>query len=288
MRSDVCYNVVSVLARFPPPRTDYLEVAREQEVYQVRGAKIVACVYALSSSLNPDTVRYVGKSKEDNGAARLKQHLKESRKSRTRKCTWVRSVQSAGGVIVSTVLESGLSYAESGIREIFYIAYYRGMGNALTNLTDGGEGSLGAVRSPDTRAKISAGLTGKPKPHRTNAHRAALSTAFSGRTVSAETRAKISAAHTGKIRTAEHRAALSAANMGKTLSSERCAEMSARQMGKTQSSETRAKRSAALVGRPLTAAHRRKIGAANKARAAQKKAEARQQSMLRHPAGKGK
>jgi len=138
----------------------------------------MACVYALSSSLDPNVVRYVGRSKADCGKSRLEHHLWETRRgTRSHKCNWINSVQSAGGKIVSTVLESGLTWGESTMREVFFIAHYRDMGS-LTNMTDGGEGAVGAIPSSVTRAKMSAALKGRPLSAE---HRAALSAATKGK-----------------------------------------------------------------------------------------------------------
>ena len=76
----------------------------------------------------------------------------------------------------------------------------------LYNLTAGGEGAAGCVRSPETRARIAAGQIGRPK-----------TLGFTGRKVSDEHRAKISAATTGKKRapfTDEHKANMAAARRG--------------------------------------------------------------------------
>jgi hypothetical protein len=69
-----------------------------------------------------------------------------------------------------------------------------------------------------------------------------------GYTASAETRAKISAAITGKTRSAENKAKISAAKQGKPghpISEETKAKLRAANLGKTLSEETRAKIGAA-------------------------------------------
>jgi len=196
----------------------------------------MACVYALSSSLEPGVVRYIGRAKADDGTRRLGDHIGYARRGlRSHKCSWIRSVETVGGLIVSTVLESGLSWDESCEREIFYIAHYRGAGNALTNLTDGGEGCVGTVQSTETRAKKSASLLGKARKPFTDEHRANMSISHKGVPLSAAHRANIGAAATGKPRGAmsdEARANMSAAHMGKTMppvSDEARANMSAAQ-----------------------------------------------------------
>lgn len=111
-------------------------------------------------------------------------------------------------------------------------------GGCLLNKSTGGPGAPGAIRSAETRAKMSAA-------HKGNQH-------CKGRKLSAETRAKLSAAHTGKKLSTEHRAKISAAQKGKQIwkgkkhSAEAKAKMSAAQTGKKLSAETRAKKSAAM------------------------------------------
>jgi len=78
----------------------------------------------------------------------------------------------------------------------------------LRNLTDGGDGPSGAVRSPEHRAKISAFQTGRI---RSPEHQAKISAANKGRTFGPETRAKVSAALKGHGTSPETRAKLSAA-----------------------------------------------------------------------------
>ena len=198
----------------------------------------MACVYALSSSLDPDAVRYVGRSNEDDGTVRLRKHLWETRRgTRSHKCNWSNSVQSAGGVIVSTVLESGLSYTESGIREVFFIANYRGRGFDLTNLTDGGDGTVGLVFSAERRKNIGDATRGKIKGPYTPEHCANISAGKMGGIRSGETRARISATLTGRTLPPEHCAAISDGNMGRTVSAETRKKISDAQKGEPHSPE---------------------------------------------------
>lgn len=98
----------------------------------------------------------------------------------------------------------------------------------LRNLTDGGEGPSGMVRSPETRAKISRGNMGKPK--------------------SPSHCANISKGNKGKPKSPEHAAKCRLAAIGRKLSEEHKRKMSAALLGKEVSSETRAKISHALSG----------------------------------------
>lgn len=184
----------------------------------------MACVYILSSSLDPDTVRYVGRSNKDDGDKRLIRHLAETRHGGdSHKCRWIRKVESDGGEIVATVLESRLTWEESGVGEIWFIAHYRSLGCDLTNFTAGGGGCLGMTHtlgrkhSDATKAKISA--------------------ASLGRKASDTTKAKLSAAKMGNTN-----------NLGNKASDTAKANMSAGQKGRTTTAETRAKRSASMMG----------------------------------------
>lgn len=66
--------------------------------------------------------------------------------------------------------------------ERFLIAHFRSKGCVLCNMTDGGEGSLGLVKSEEAKRKLSAALKGRP-----------------GVKPSKATRQKLSAAHKGQI-----------------------------------------------------------------------------------------
>ncbi len=90
--------------------------------------------------------------------------------------------------------------------EIFWIKYFRSIGCRLTNMTDGGEGSLGSKPSLETRQKMSLARIGKPS-------------GMKGKTVPEERRERISnslsALKLKRVFTAEHRAKLAAAKIGK-------------------------------------------------------------------------
>lgn len=142
------------------------------------------------------------------------------------------------------------------------------------NLTLGGEGMLGLVKSEDTRRKIAAGNTGK---RHTAEHRAKISAAHKGKIVSAESRAKQSAARRGMRFTEEHRAALAASHKGKSPSPEHMERLRLLALGRACKPETRGKIGAAQKGkapnwdainraaaknrgRKLTDEHKAKIG----------------------------
>jgi hypothetical protein len=119
------------------------------------------------------------------------------------------------------------------------------------NVSEGGSGAVGVVRSPEFRARLSAALKGKKRGP-----------------MSAEARANMSAGHKGKKRapmSAEHRSKLSEA--ARNRSPEHRAKIGARFRGKKLTAERRAALSASLRGKkrgPYSAEHRAKISEAKR------------------------
>jgi hypothetical protein len=177
----------------------------------------MACVYALYENSNPDKIRYIGRTRNNDAAQRLKTHIKAARSKKTNYHihNWINSVLADNGSIGYTVLESGLSYEESGIREIHYIELYNKLGITLTNMTVGGEGIVREVyptRTEEHKKKISIAL----KNHkRSKDHAASISKALTGKKRTPhteETKKKMSLAQKGKKRgplSEEHRKKLS-------------------------------------------------------------------------------
>jgi hypothetical protein len=110
--------------------------------------------------------------------------------------------------------------------EIYLISFYGradlGLGS-LVNMTDGGEGSIGAIFSEETKAK--------------------LSEAGKGRIFSEESKDKMR-----KPRSEEAKANMSKGQIGKKLSKEHKTKLSAAAIGKKQSEERIKKVSEALIG----------------------------------------
>jgi hypothetical protein len=135
-------------------------------------------------------------------------------------------------------LKQNLTEEEAFRHEKYMIAVFgrKDLGTGiLRNRTNGGEGSSGAIHTPETRAKISAAMKGKNSPNY-------------GKTLSPETKAKLSAAQKGKTLSPETKAKISAAQKGKTLSPETKAKMSAAKKDTSRSLETRVKISESLKG----------------------------------------
>jgi hypothetical protein len=132
-------------------------------------------------------------------------------------------------------LKQNLTEEEAFRHEIYMIAVFgrKDLGTGiLRNRTNGGEGSSGAIHTPETKAKMSVAKKGENNP-------------MYNKTPSPETRAKMSDAQKGE----------NSPNYGKTHSQETRVKMSAAMKGennpnygKTHSEETRVKMSAAMKG----------------------------------------
>jgi hypothetical protein len=133
-------------------------------------------VYVLTSSLAPDAVRYVGITNDLR--RRLSHHINGAPRCRTRKSRWIVSVLRNGGYIVARVLQNGVDQLTAKAAEVQAIKALRDNGIDLTNLTNGGDGTVGRRQTPEARQKLA------------EAHR--------GMKASEETRRKMSAAKKGK------------------------------------------------------------------------------------------
>lgn len=175
--------------------------------------------------------------------------------------------------------------------EVAMIAAHNTLAPNGYNLASGG----GNTRvHPDTRAKISQTLKGRPNyllrgRALSEETKAKLRVTSTGKKHSDETRARISASHRGMTHSAEAKAKIAAANRGRTLSpatrakislsllgnqhtlgykptAETKAKLSVASTGRVKSDAERAKISLANVGRPKSAETRAKLSAANKGR----------------------
>src|ERR1700737_2110348 len=101
-----------------------------------------------------------------------------------------------------------------------------------------GDLKRGKTLTPEHKAKVSAGLTGRPVSSET---REKISNSNSGKKRTAECVERMAASHRGKTISDEHRAAVSVAHKGKPKSPETKAKMSAANSGKKRSEETKDK-----------------------------------------------
>ena len=129
------------------------------------------------------------------------------------------------------------------------------------------EQKRGRTLLPETKAKSSEALKGKPhKPHSPET-RARISEVKKGKPRSPETRAKIAATSKGKTLSPEHRARISEALKGRQLSPEARVKLSQARKGKPRkplTPEHRAQISETLKGKPRSPETRRKISEAKK------------------------
>lgn len=118
-------------------------------------------IYTLSDISG---IRYIGKA--DKPFDRLKDHLKESKKKRTRKEKWIYSLLQKGELPKLEILDE-VSYNDWGFFEKYWISQFKAWNFSIINGTEGGEGSngfKGKKHSEVTKEKCrKAGLTRKRK-----------------------------------------------------------------------------------------------------------------------------
>ena len=150
-------------------------------------------VYALSAPRD-GRVRSTGKTHRS-AQRRLRRHRPPCYlRGETHKERWLRALLQLDLEPRIVELATCLTADELNAAERRLIAEYRAAGVDLTNATDGGDG-VGFAHAPETKAKISAALTGKPKSPE---HRARAANAARGRYVSDETRQRQSDMRLGR------------------------------------------------------------------------------------------
>lgn len=231
-------------------------------------------VYALVDPRNNE-VRYIGKS--GSGMKRVRMHMCPSSlaRGRTYKDKWLRELIASGYHPLVRTIAVCADKKDLSKAEILWIAYARSLGWRLTNLTSGGEGSFGLVKSPETRAKIANANRGrKHTPEAVTRMREAkkdhvispetrakmVASRKANYVISDETRNKMSEAHKKQIITKETRAKMAATRRGFKHSEEAKAKMKGRKV----SEETKTKISLANTGRKNTVEAKEKMSAARK------------------------
>ena len=130
-----------------------------------------------------DSVFYVGKG------CKYRYTTKQGRNE-----YWHRIVKKHG--FVAEIVKDGLSFEEANAYEIELIKELRDQGCQLCNLTDGGEGCLGVKKTPEQKAAISAKNKGRKRSDGAKAKMLGNKNAV-GAKRSEEVRAKISASKKG-------------------------------------------------------------------------------------------
>jgi hypothetical protein len=130
-----------------------------------------------------DSVFYVGKG------CKYRYTTKQGRNE-----YWNRIVAKHG--FVAEIVKDGLSFDEANACEIELIKQLRDQGCQLCNMTDGGEGCLGVKKTPEQKASISLKNKGKKRSDEAKAKMLGNKNAL-GATRSEETKAKMSASKKG-------------------------------------------------------------------------------------------
>jgi hypothetical protein len=132
-------------------------------------------------------------------------------------------------------LKQNLTEREAFKHEAYMIAVFgrKDLGTGiLYNRTNGGDGSSGAVRSPELRERISKKLKGRTL---TEEHRNRVSIANTGKIVSERTRRKLSVANKGKVLCEETRKKMSESRKGHAVSEETKEKIRKTKLGKSTS-----------------------------------------------------
>ena len=152
--------------------------------------------YLVYGLIDPRTgeLRYVGKS--CSGLARPRRHSSPyhfEHYGRLPVTKWAKTLVDQGTKPEIEVLESFADADSLAVAEIFWIAYFRGIGCRLLNLTDGGDGTAGHAFSPDHRRRLSEAVRRRyqdPKERQKHSQ--------PGREVSDKTRRKIASSNGGR------------------------------------------------------------------------------------------
>lgn len=119
-------------------------------------------IYALRDS-ETNEIRYIGKSVK--GIARPREHWRVRHKPKYNTMHVYRWLRKCINPPIVQILEVCQTKSELSIREQIWIAVYSATGR-LTNMTKGGDGTVGKRHSEETKQKLSLAKKGKPSPLR--------------------------------------------------------------------------------------------------------------------------
>lgn len=205
----------------------------------------MALVYALASAKEPDTIRYIGRTKSNSPNKRLSVHKRSASSGGIYHVhNWIRKVEESDDHVIAITLEAELTWEESGKREIHWISHYRNLGFDLTNMTSGGDGAPDL--SEESRLIMSNKKLGKGHPQ------------------TEETRQKIREARLGLKPSDEVREKYRQAKLGRSMSEETKAKISKSMAGKKKSEDTKKKMSEWQIGRVLSEEHKEAVSSALK------------------------
>lgn len=168
----------------------------------------MSCVYSLSDPRSGE-IRYVGGTTRP-PEVRLLAHINDSKRGNAWKDHWVMSLLQDGVIPKMSILEAvdGPFYAA----ERSWIHFLRQVGFNLTNLTDGGEGTVGRITREETRLKQSAARKSRVTTQETTVK---MSLARKGLVFSEERKAKMRFPKSN-----EHKTKIGLGNKGKVHSTE--------------------------------------------------------------------
>ena len=155
-------------------------------------------IYSLSSTRNPNNIRYVGKSKQQLNR-RLNQHLSAARRAKKSNYkynynyNWINKELDEGYEILIEELDS-LEFGEYDDWkwfEQFWICQMKVWGFRLTNLTDGGDGNQNQHFSKESLERKASKLRGRPRDEITKQK---ISESHKGKVLSDDTKQKVSEA----------------------------------------------------------------------------------------------
>lgn len=203
----------------------------------------MALVYALIDSSNPTELRYIGKTKFT-VQYRFGEHLSAALQynSKYHVHRWIRKVLRNGGNIATILIETDLTEKKALRRETHYIDYYRSLGHRLTNMTDGGKGTVGYSHTEETKNKIGHANSGKVMPESAKQTLREINT---GKTHAPKVRAKMSKTITAHYEDPVNRERAAARTRKRFESQEERDKQSQRLKGRKQSPEHTANAAAA-------------------------------------------
>lgn len=186
---------------------------------------------------------YIGISSRS-AKKRLSAHTSPSTKSLI-----ATAIRKHGNPILEVLYETD-SWEELCNKEVEYIAAYNSIAPNGYNISLGGEGSLGVLKSEETRRKMSNALKGRTLTEAQLNHLRYMQSLNVGKPCKESTRVKISMAQKGKVVSDKTKAKLKEVNIGRKHSNETKNKISEGLRGRVCTKETRAKLSEAHKNRP--------------------------------------
>ncbi len=118
-------------------------------------------IYSMYDPLYPNDIRYIGKTIMKINL-RLNSHVRDSKLSINRYCiNWMKKVLREGRKPVIELIDV-VETSNWKFWEIYWIAQFKAWGFELTNLTEGGDGTLGYRHTDKFKNDLSIRLKGKP------------------------------------------------------------------------------------------------------------------------------